>query len=66
MNSFDILPTELWIHIILNIPCKYIPKICNISRQFKDLCDQENLFQKQKMKGFPRKSGCFKNPSYGI
>lgn len=59
MNTFDLLPKELWIYIILNIPCKYINNICNISTQFKDLCDQENLFHKQKMKGFPRKSGHF-------
>lgn len=60
MNVFNILHKELWIHIILNIPCKYISNISNISRQFKDLCDHENLFYKQKRKGFPRKSGCFK------
>ena len=60
MNIFDILPKELWIHIILYIPCKYIPRICNVSVQFRDLCVYQNLFQKRKMKGFPRKSGRFK------
>jgi len=61
MGIYNTLPKELWIYIILKIPCKYIPNICNISRQFKDLCDQENLFLTQKMKGFPRKSGHFES-----
>ena len=60
MNTFDTLPKELWIHIISTIPCKYINSICNISKQFKELCVQENLFHKQKMKGYPRQSGHFK------
>lgn len=58
MDIFDVLHKELWIYIILKIPYIYMHNVCNISKQFKDLCNQENLFQK--IKGFPRKSGHFK------
>lgn len=61
MNIYDILPKELWISIILELPCRYIYNFRDIDDISKDLCDTENLIHKRKMKGFPRMNGCYKH-----
>lgn len=51
-----LLPEELWIDIIMRLKCNTIKGICEI-KQFKLLCDKNNLFERRKMLGFPRESG---------
>ena len=55
-NILNILPEELWIKIILELPCHTISNICKI-KQFDELCKKHDLFNKKKFKGFPRKQG---------
>lgn len=57
MNMFNIFPPEIWIDILMNIPCYMLPEISYISEQFKELFDEHNLIEKRKMLGFPRLSG---------
>lgn len=51
----DVLPEELWIDIILELSCKTIKVVCEIE-QFKLLCEKNNLFERRKVFGFPRKT----------
>jgi len=53
----DMLPEELWCQILLDLPCKLIINICDISPKFKILCDKYDIINIRKMKGFPRESG---------
>lgn len=56
-NIYNIFPKDIWILIILEIPCKYIYNLSDANDQFKELCINENIIEKRKFKGFPRKSG---------
>jgi len=65
MNDiYDIFPKEIWITIILEIPCKYIPNLYDVSYKFKELCCKENIIERRKLYGYPRKIGHCK--SYGV
>lgn len=64
MNDiYDIFPKDIWILIILELPCKFIYNLYDVSYKFKELCDEKNIIEKRKLKGYPRKSGYCK--SYG-
>jgi len=52
----DIFPEEIWCKIIFELPCYRIIDLCKI-RQFKELCDKNNLIERRKLYGFPRKTG---------
>jgi hypothetical protein len=51
-----IFPEEIWIKILLLLPCYKIIDLCEI-KQFKELCDKNNLIERRKLYGFPRKTG---------
>jgi len=53
MELFYILPEEIWIEIILMLPCQKIIEICEIV-EFKELCYKNNLIELRKMKDYPR------------
>lgn len=55
---YNIFPKEIWILIILELPYKHIYDLYDVSDQFKDLYITENITERRKNKGFPRKSGC--------
>lgn len=55
-NILNIFPEELWINIILELPCHTIPNICEV-KQLDELCNKHNLFNRKKFSGFPRKQG---------
>jgi len=56
-NIYDIFPEDIWLLIILELPCKLIPKMYDVSKEFIPLVIRHNLIEKRKYKGFPRKSG---------
>lgn len=65
MNDiYDIFPKDVWILIILQLPCKFIYNLYDVTYKFKELCDEENIIQTRKLKGYPRKSDHCK--SYGV
>lgn len=64
VGGFSLLPKEIWITIILEIPCKFIPKLYDVTHQFKELCVKENIIEKRKMRGYPRTTGHCE--SYGV
>lgn len=51
---YNIFPKELWISILLDLPCKYVRNFRDINAISKNLCDTENLVHMTKIKGFPR------------
>ncbi len=55
--NVDMLPEEIWCHILLDLQSKLIIDICDINVEFKNLCNKNDIINKRKMKGFPRKSG---------
>lgn len=61
MSIYNIFPKELWISIVLDLPCKYIHKFYDISIECKDFLDQENLIHRRKLLGFPRTSGHYES-----
>jgi len=56
-NIYDILPKEIWISIILELPCKFIHNLYYVSTEFKQLCYEEDLIKRRKFKGYPRITG---------
>lgn len=52
---YDIFPREIWVLIILEIPYKLIPNLYGFISE--DLCIEENILDRRKLKGYPRKSG---------
>ena len=56
-NIYDILPKEIWITIILKVPCKYISKLYVVNHQFEKFCNEENIIERRKLQGFPREIG---------
>lgn len=56
MFLFD-LPDELLELILFELPCKQILKLCFEFARFKNICDNTNLLERRKYKGFPRKNG---------
>lgn len=61
MNIYDILPKDIWVHILLDLPCKYIRNFYDISIECKNLCIKENIIERRKIKGFPRMTGQCEN-----
>jgi len=60
-NIYDIFPKEIWIGIILELPCKFIYNLYYVSTEFKQLCYEEDLIKTRKFKGYPRITGCCKS-----
>lgn len=56
-NIYDIFPKEIWINIILELPCKFIYNLYYVSTEFKQLCHEEDLVKQRKFKGYPRITG---------
>lgn len=56
--DYYLLPEEIWREIFLSLRYKEVKSLSMISLQFSKLCKDENIIQKLKMRGFPRKSGC--------
>jgi len=56
-NIYDIFPKEIWITIILKVPCKYISKLYDVAPQFEKLCCVENIIERRKLYGYSRKNG---------
>ena len=56
-DIYDIYPAEIWNHILLDLNCKTAKSICSSSQQLNKLCENNDIIEKIKMKGFPRKSG---------
>ena len=46
LEGLPFLPKEIWIVIILQLPCKYISNLYNVDDQFKNIIMQENLIKK--------------------
>lgn len=66
MNGFDILPLELWELILMNLTCKEILHISDVSPQFKEIIEKNNIFEKRKYLGFPRPEGhCYSHDVSG-
>jgi hypothetical protein len=63
-NIYDIFPKEIWVLIIYELPCKLIYNLYDVHDQFEELCRQEDIIERRKLKGYPRKSGHCK--SYGV
>lgn len=57
MNIYSVLPSELWIEVLMNLNCKDILTISDILSQFKFLIENNNIFEKRKYLGFPRPEG---------
>jgi len=53
-NIYDILPKEIWISIILELPCKFIYNLYYVSTEFRKLCYEEDLIKRRKFKDYPR------------
>lgn len=56
MNHYS-LPEEIWREIFLLLRYKEIKSLSMVSLQFSKLCEDENIIEKLKMRGFPRKAG---------
>lgn len=63
-NIYNIFPKDIWISIIFKLPCKYIYNLNDSNYQFEKLCYEQNIIEKRKSLGFPRKSNHCN--SYGV
>lgn len=51
------IPEEIWVGIFSQLLCENIINIYYISHYFNNLCKKNDIFNKRKNLGFPRKSG---------
>ena len=56
-NIYNTYPEDIWVLIILELPCRIIPKLYDVSKEFEIIVIKNNLMEKRKYKGFPRKYG---------
>ena len=60
MNIFNIFPEEIWINILMYVPCYKLTEMSTFSGQFQDIIEKDNLIERKKYKEYPRKSGSCK------
>ena len=57
IGYLSVLPDELLDTVLMELACKEIIRLCNLSDRINNVCEINNIIERRKYKGFPRKTG---------